>query len=350
MTTLGLRLAAGSARATRLSHAWTRGRQLRARHNHQRTTLPYPINEGLGEFLPPTSLRMIAEDYQQGLLDRLNDSVKGTVLENKSVVQTVIEAAQDPSQILAFNYASEALNNSYFLQSMKPPPADASSHEGELVNSAVHHRIRTDYSSLDQLKSEFSAGVLGMFSSGWMWLVCDNTGALSIYPTFGTGTLLIRSRKSQVYQQHELIVGELESNARRSAPDDASPAPSSIPSPPLPPSPEPTPSSPVSGISHAGPPLHPPTQTRSYAMSNIYSKRAGSLYDGTSGFSDVDSSTLGERLFPLFCVSVHEHAWVSAGYGVWGKEEYMKRFWSVLDWKAVRDRYEKWQMDGRYML
>lgn len=35
---------------------------------------------------------------------------------SKSVVQTVIEAAQDPSKILMFNYASEALNNSFFLQ------------------------------------------------------------------------------------------------------------------------------------------------------------------------------------------------------------------------------------------
>jgi superoxide dismutase, Fe-Mn family len=47
----------------------------------------------------------------------------------------------------------------------------------------------------------------------------------------------------------------------------------------------------------------------------------------------------GETLHPLFCVSVHEHAWMSAGYGVWGKEEYLKRFWSCLDWGLIAKAY-----------
>ena len=34
---------------------------------------------------------------------------------SKTVAQTVIDAAQDPAKVLMFNYASEALNNSYFL-------------------------------------------------------------------------------------------------------------------------------------------------------------------------------------------------------------------------------------------
>jgi Fe-Mn family superoxide dismutase len=39
----------------------------------------------------------------------------GTAQEYKSVVQTVIETAPDRNKALAFNYASEALNNSFFL-------------------------------------------------------------------------------------------------------------------------------------------------------------------------------------------------------------------------------------------
>ena len=31
----------------------------------------------MGDFLSPEALRLIAEDYQQGLLDRLNEEVKG---------------------------------------------------------------------------------------------------------------------------------------------------------------------------------------------------------------------------------------------------------------------------------
>lgn len=41
-----------------------------------------------------------------------------TEQENKSVVQTVIDTAVDPNKVLAFSYASEALNNSFFLECM----------------------------------------------------------------------------------------------------------------------------------------------------------------------------------------------------------------------------------------
>lgn len=39
----------------------------------------------------------------------------GTQHERKTVAQIVIETAPEPSQSLAFNYASEALNNGFFL-------------------------------------------------------------------------------------------------------------------------------------------------------------------------------------------------------------------------------------------
>jgi len=32
----------------------------------------------MGDFLSPAALKVIAEDYQQGLLDRLNEQIKGT--------------------------------------------------------------------------------------------------------------------------------------------------------------------------------------------------------------------------------------------------------------------------------
>ena len=44
--------------------------------------------------------------------------VVGTELENKSVVQTIIDTAPDRSKTLAFNYASQALNNSFFLDTL----------------------------------------------------------------------------------------------------------------------------------------------------------------------------------------------------------------------------------------
>ena len=44
---------------------------------HVRVPLPYKVEDGMGDFLSPAGLKVIAEDYQQGLLDRLNEQIKG---------------------------------------------------------------------------------------------------------------------------------------------------------------------------------------------------------------------------------------------------------------------------------
>ena len=63
-----------------------------------------------------------------------------------------------------------------------------------------------------------------------------------------------------------------------------------------------------------------------------------------SGSSEAPAEldALGQTLYPLFCVSVHEHAMMAAGYGVWGLETYLERFWTCLDWAAVRDAYAQY--------
>jgi len=70
-----------------------------------------------------------------------------------------------------------------------------------------------------------------------------------------------------------------------------------------------------------------------------YGSEAGASY--AQGSQAEQTSQMGQRLAPIFCVSVHEHAWMSAGLGIWGKEDYLKRFWTVLDWKKVSDAYMK---------
>jgi hypothetical protein len=46
---------------------------VRVRGVHSLRKLPYPVEGGLGAFLPPDALRTVGVEYQQGLLDRLND-------------------------------------------------------------------------------------------------------------------------------------------------------------------------------------------------------------------------------------------------------------------------------------
>ena len=53
------------------------------------------------------------------------------------------------------------------------------------------------------------------------------------------------------------------------------------------------------------------------------------------------STRSGKRCTRCF-VCVYKHAWMAAGYGVWGMDAYLERFWTCLDWAAVRDGYAQY--------
>ena len=81
-TTSAARLAAHSLRSAVVRPpAAARAAAVGAGHSrrtiHVRVPLPYEIEDGLGDFLSPDALRVVAVEYQQGLLDRLNEQIKG---------------------------------------------------------------------------------------------------------------------------------------------------------------------------------------------------------------------------------------------------------------------------------
>ena len=46
------------------------------------------------------------------------------------------------------------------------------------------------------------------------------------------------------------------------------------------------------------------------------------------------AGAVGNNIYPLFCMSVFEHAWLG-DYGFWGKERYTTNFWNALNWERV---------------
>jgi len=168
---------------------------------------------------------------------------------------------------------------------------------------------------------------MGMSSSGWIWVAVDGRATMGVIPTFGAGTLLVRSR-GRVLQSVDPVLGE----------NHPTPTKGTTPQQSTPPGTTSGQSAPQS------------TATRGFHTSsrveNVYSGKAVGLYgrdvDGEAFEGEVptaDFEKIGTNLYPLFCLSVHEHAWLMGGYGIWGKEEYLKRFWTVLDWKKVSDAF-----------
>jgi len=175
-----------------------------------------------------------------------------------------------------------------------------------------------------------------MFSSGWVWFVTDTGGELGVLPTFGPSTLLVRSRENMNYANGRVLgeedVEDLTQSSLRtpsSSPFSKTPPPSLMPS------------SPSLGSSR---PTIPPSNR---SIHSITDTTPSSIYDFPNLTDAAAPNTTSDRLqkvgnviYPLFCVPVYEHAWMSAGFGVWGKEDWLKEFWTVLDWEKVSKAYE----------
>ncbi|PKI83601.1 hypothetical protein MVES_002671 [Malassezia vespertilionis] len=271
-----------------------------ARALHQLPPAPPVLAEGCEPFLSKRTASLLWTQWQAGLLQRLNDEVKGTPNATESVVETVLSTARDRSKVLAFNSASLALNNSFFLTGLVPksrqPNADyaqPSTHAGVVptfYGKTLATAIADQYGSLPQLKLAFASAAMGTVSNGYIWLVKDEHGRLGIVPTFGAGTVLVHQRQQRMPQGLE---GSVQDGQQEEATDTKE---------------EPRTPSRFDSLAHA------------------------------SG-----SGVLGDQLYPLFCVSIFEHAWLG-DYGFWGKERYLTNFWECVNWERAE---QLWGADRR---
>ncbi|BGP16422.1 hypothetical protein JCM10213_004022 [Rhodosporidiobolus nylandii] len=301
---------------------------------HQRVPLPYPTEQGIPGFLSPEALRTVAVDWQQGVLDRLNQLVRGTDVEDKSVLQTLKQTAQDPTQVLAFNYASEALNNSFFLSTLSPTPSapsPSSSFSQQLSSTA-------SLGSFPALVSHFSAHVAGLHpsSGAYVWLVTDPHGNLGVVGTYAGGTVLVKERSQMgpgAYGGRELrVLGEQVEVAEGAAAAAASAASEVAP--------------------EAAAPAWQTVQSQRGAKG---ATAASLLSEGSYSASSVLNGQIaahsgiahvGKQLHPLVCVSTHPHCYLG-DYGLWGRDEYVKRWWGAVDWKKVEEAYEGFTRKAR---
>jgi Fe-Mn family superoxide dismutase len=200
-----------------------------------------------------------------------------------------------------------------FLSDSRPNPNSQTQQlPADDEDKALQAAIAKTYGSKEYLISSMSAAAQGIFGSGWIWLVADCQSNLGIIATYGAGTLLARSRASLAPPLFAETLVEPK-------------VPSSLPS------------------SHNEQPLLSPTgevQKRAFNAHNIPGSEHARLLDSI----DLHS---GEYLYPMFCISVNEHAWLSSGYGIWGKKEYLRQFWTSLDWNKVAKNYAHWTVYTR---
>ncbi len=133
---------------------------------HKLPQLPYAQN-ALEPYISRETLDYHHGKHHAAYINKLNDAIKGTEYENKSL-QEIITSATGP----VLNNAAQAWNHAFYWQCLSPAGGKL---KGDLMEA-----ITRKFHSLERFEREFSTTANGHFGSGWTWLVLDKVGKLAI--------------------------------------------------------------------------------------------------------------------------------------------------------------------------
>jgi Fe-Mn family superoxide dismutase len=140
---------------------------------HSLPDLPYDYN-ALEPHIDEQTMRIHHTKHHQTYVDKLNDAIKGTDLENKDLEALLRDFASVPDDKKGpvRNHAGGHHNHSLFWTIMGP-------NAGGTPSGDVASAIDGAFGSFDSFKEKFSAAATNRFGSGWAWLV-SNGGKLEI--------------------------------------------------------------------------------------------------------------------------------------------------------------------------
>ncbi len=128
---------------------------------------PLPWKEDALE--PVVSANTLSYHYgkhHKAYVDNLNKLVaEKKRYEGMSLVEIVMASAKESGDVAVFNNASQAWNHTFYWNSLKPGAA--------APTGAFLDRVKADFGSVDDLKTQLADAAKGQFGSGWAWLVSD---------------------------------------------------------------------------------------------------------------------------------------------------------------------------------
>ncbi len=135
------------------------------------TPLPFAVDA-----LEPLMSKMTFEyhwgKHYSGYIAKLNELIADTEYAQYETLEDIMLRADGA----IFNNAAQAWNHEFFFAQLSPTPK--SEPEG-----ALHTAIVRDFGGFDKFEQSFRAEALSVFGSGWVWLVSDENGRLSIVST-----------------------------------------------------------------------------------------------------------------------------------------------------------------------
>lgn len=136
------------------------------------TLPPLPFDQGaLAPVLSTETLEFHYGKHHRTYVDNLNKLIPGTEFAEASLVD-VVRRASGP----IFNNAAQVFNHSFYWQGLKP--GGGGEPAGTLATAMVGA-----FGSFTAFREKFSQAAVGLFGSGWAWLVKKADGSLAIVQT-----------------------------------------------------------------------------------------------------------------------------------------------------------------------
>ena len=151
--------------------------------------LPYP-KDALEPHIDAKTMEIHHDKHHQAYITKVNDAIKGTALENKSVEELISDLSAVPENIrgVVRNNGGGHANHSFFWKILSAKGGGAP--KGKLGDD-----IQSTFGSFDTFKEKFEAAGVGRFGSGWVWLIVNKDGKLEIVSTANQDSPLMDGNK-----------------------------------------------------------------------------------------------------------------------------------------------------------
>ena len=132
----------------------------------------------LEPYIDTQTMHLHHDKHHAAYVNNLNKAIQNTAFDNMGVDELVrqINRIPDNMRTTVQNNAGGHANHSMFWQIMKPNGGGQPT--GELASA-----IEQAFGSFDQFKAAFNDAGTKRFGSGWVWLVLDQGGKLSVTTT-----------------------------------------------------------------------------------------------------------------------------------------------------------------------
>lgn len=135
---------------------------------HELPPLPYAL-DALEPHISAETLEFHHGKHHRAYVDKLNELIQGTEHERSSLEEIITATGEGT----IFNNAAQAWNHTFYWQCMSPD--GGGDPEGELARA-----LKDSFGSISGFREQFADAVTTLFGSGWVWLVREPSGRLTI--------------------------------------------------------------------------------------------------------------------------------------------------------------------------